>query len=282
MSLVTEEGILLRSHPYSESSRILRFLTPGYGILSVMARGFRKRASRGQGGVETFDGAVLVLNYRPERDLHTLRDLQPGRSRRGLGRHLLRFSGASLAAELLLAHTLQEANPSLYALVANGLDDMETAAPEALPGVVLSTAWQILAEAGFPPVLEGCARCGGGLPEEGLLRFSAAAGGLLCSSCGEGSSGARLGPGARRELSRLTAGDPPVPLRGSEAHLGLLEGHALHHLSPRKAFRSADLIRSLLRASPHIQTGSGSSSTPRETDDAGAAGDPGGSGAVEG
>lgn len=282
MGLITEEGILLRSHPYSESSRILRFLTPGYGILSVMARGFRKRASRGQGGVETFDGAVLVLNYRPERDLHTLRDLQPERSRRGLGRDLLRFSGASLVAELLLAHTLQEANPSLHARVATGLDAMETATPEALLGVVLSTAWQVLVEAGFPPVVEGCARCGDELPSHGLLRFSAAAGGLLCPDCGEGSAGARLGPGARRDLARLTAGDPPSSLRGSEAHLGLLEAHALHHLSPRKAFRSADLLRSLLQASPPIQTGGGPSSSSRQTDDAGAAGDPGGPGAVEG
>jgi DNA repair protein RecO (recombination protein O) len=282
VSLLTEEGILLRSHPYSESSRILRFLTPGYGILSVMARGFRKRASRGEGGVETFDQAVLVLNYRPERDLHTLRDLQPGRSRRGLGRDLLRFAGASLVAELIMAHTLQEANPSLYAQVSSGLDGMEKALPEALPGVVLATAWTVLVEAGFPPILDGCVRCGGELPPDGLLRFSAASGGLLCPSCGEGSAGARLGPGARRDLERLTAGDPPAPLRAPDAHLGLLEAHALHHLAPRKTFRSADLVRSILESRRSAGASGGAPSAVPETDDARAERDPDGSDAVEG
>lgn len=246
MSVVTEEGILLRSHLYSESSRILRFLTPGHGILSVMAKGLRRRSSKGEAGVATFDQASLVLSYRTDRDLHTLRDVEVIRSRRALGRNLSRFAGASLVAEMVLAHTLHEANPALFELVEDAMDRMQHAPARELPGTILAAAWGVLREAGYPPVLDECARCGGGLPSEALLRFSAAAGGLLCTGCGTSTAGARLGPGAREDLARLARGQEVAPLRGGQAHLGLLEAHALHHLSPRRRFASVELLRPLL------------------------------------
>lgn len=246
MSLVTEVGILLRSHDYSETSRILRFITPGHGLVSVIAKGLRKRNSRGEGGVETFDEATLVFSYRPDRDLHTLRELNVSRSRRGMGRDLLRFLGASLLAELLLTHTLQEESRGLYALVVQALDRLDEAPGERLTGLILAAGWGLVAEAGFPPVLDVCVRCGADLPATGLLRFSAASGGLLCARCGADGEGARLGPGARADLRALVVGDPPSSLRGAPAHLALLEGHAVHHLSPRRAFRSMELLRPVL------------------------------------
>lgn len=243
MSLVSEEGILLRAHDYSETSRILRLLTPEHGLVSVMGRGLRRRMSRGEGGVETFDQVSFVFAFRSDRDLHTLRELEIVRSRRGLGRSLVRFLGASFMAELLLVHTLQEAGPELYAGVGGALDRLESAPEGELPAVVLAAAWGLLAAAGFPPALEGCVRCGADLPPDGLLVFTAAAGGLLCPRCGAGREGARLGPTARADLRRLAEGDAPGNLRGARAHLSLVEGHALHHLAPRRAFRSPAMLR---------------------------------------
>lgn len=249
MTLLSEEGILLRSHPYSETSRVLRFLTPDHGLLSVMARGLRRRMSKGEGGVETFDQVALVCSFRPERDLHTLRELKVSRSRRRLGRDLVRFSGASLLAELILTHTLQEASPSLHEGVAGALDALESAPSEAVPGIALAAGWRVLAFAGFHPVLDGCVRCGGELPSEGLVRFSAGQGGLLCRRCGSDAPGARMGPGARADLSDLVGGTPPARLRADRAHLGILEAFALHHLAPARPFQSVALLRSALQDS---------------------------------
>jgi len=249
VSILTEEGILLRSHPYSETSRVLRFLTPDHGLLSVMARGLRRRMSKGEGGVETFDQVTLVCSFRQERDLHTLRELQVTRSRRRLGRDLVRFSGASLLAELILTHTLQEASPDLHAGVAGALDALESAPVQAVPGIALTAGWRILAFAGFHPILDGCVRCGGEIPAEGLIRFSAGQGGLLCPRCGQDAAGARLGPGARADLSDLVQGTPPAGLRGDRAHLAILEAFALHHLAPARAFQSVALLRSALQPS---------------------------------
>lgn len=246
MSLVTEEGILLRAHPYSESSRTLRFLTPTYGVLAVMAKGVRRRGSKGEGFLGTFDQVSLTFYWKSGRDLHTLREADVIRSRRGLGADLARFTGASLLAELLLVHTLEEANPALFQGVTAVMDALDRAEDDVVAGVILAGAWSLLGEAGFPPVLERCARCGASLPAEGLLRFSAAEGGLVCAGCGGLVTGARVGPGARDDLRRLAAGAPVASLRGAGAHLGLLEGFAAHHLSPRRPFRSVEMLRRLL------------------------------------
>ena len=261
MSLTQEEGILLRSHAYSESSKVLRVLTPGRGVLPLMARGLRRKVGRGEGAVDTFDQVQIVYSFRPQRDLQTLTELHVLRSRQALGSDLLRFAGASLLAEMLLAHALEEGSPPLFLEVARSLDRLLDAESEQIAGVLISAGWRLLAYLGFAPELEACVRCGTGLDavegtvatpaaartEEGiLLRFSSLQGGLLCEECGHGSAGSRLGPGARDDLRRLLAGAPPTPLRGSPVHLSLLEAFALGHLAPRNAFRSVELLRAAL------------------------------------
>jgi DNA repair protein RecO (recombination protein O) len=246
VTIVTEEGILLRSHPWSESSRILRILTPGLGIVSVMARGVRKQSSRGRSALDTFSDLQVTLRNRPDRDLHTAHEVDVIRVRRGLGRESARFAGASLLAELLLTHTLQAASPVLFEGVRQALDRIEVsegvhAGPEAI-----AASWWVLGEAGFLPELDHCLQCGVELPDEGLLRFSASGGGLLCASCGRERAGARLGPGARRDMRMLLLGEAPDPLRGAPSHLRLLEAFAHHHLAPGRPFRSVELLSSCL------------------------------------
>ncbi len=247
MSIVKAEGILLRAHSYSESSRVLRFLTPGHGILAVMARGQRRQSSRGQGGLNTFDEVALEVSFRPHRDLQTLRGFEVTRSRRGLGREVIRFWGASLVAELLLAHTLHEGDQRLYEGVSGALDRLQELPGPQVPAAILAAGWTVLERAGLAPALTSCTRCGRGVDAgEGLLRFSTAEGGLLCGDCGEEGRGPRLGPGARRDLGELAAGRVPAELRGAGAHLRILEAFALHHLAPRRRFQAVELLHPLM------------------------------------
>lgn len=247
MSIVKEEGILLRAHAYSESSRVLRFLTPGHGILAVMARGLRRQSSRGQGSLGTFDEAALEVSFRSHRELQTLRGFEVTRSRRGLGREVIRFWGASLVAELLLAHTLHEGDRRLYEGVSGALDRLQELPRPQVPAAILAAGWTVLDRAGLAPTLAACSRCGGRVDQAaGLFRFSTAEGGLLCGSCGEADSGPRLGPGARRDLGELAAGGIPTGLRGADAHLRILEAFALHHLAPRRPFQAVELLHPLM------------------------------------
>ena len=254
MSLLTTRGILLRSHPYSESSRILRFLTPDHGIVAVIAKGARKRTSKGEGPMETFGQGTLTFAHREGRDLHTLREFerQPGSGgpggALGLGRDVRRFIGASLIAELILVHTLEEGDPDLYGWVLQAMDELSKAAEEEVPGRILAGAWKVVALLGFPPGLDHCVRCGAPVPSEGLARFDVAAGGLRCDGCAPEEGMRRVGPTARTHLRRLVAGETPAPLPGVSAHLGLLEAFTLHHLAPARRLRGFEMLRPLLPA----------------------------------
>lgn len=258
MSIIKEVGILLRAHPYSESSQVLRFLTPEHGILPVMARGVRRQSSKGQGSPSTFDEVALEVSFRPHRELQTLRGFEVTRSRRSLGKEVIRFWGASLVAELLLAHTLHEGDRTLYEGVAGGLNRLQELPSRQVPGAILAASWTVLERAGLSPALAACTRCGGAVGgEETLVRFSTAEGGLLCSGCGEAGKGPRLGPGARRDLKLLLAGQVPEELRGADVHLRILEAFALHHLAPTRPFRAVDLLHPLMVEAGEVAGGGG-------------------------
>ncbi len=250
MSLATSPAILLRSHPYSESSRILRFLTPDHGIVALVGRGVRKGGSRGRGALDTFGRGTLVFTHRPDRDLHNLRDFTPEGASLGLGRDLRRFYGASIVAEILLLHALEEGDRALFDWVAEVFGRLGTAPDADVPGWIVSGAWRTLALLGFPPELERCVQCGGTLgvgDGEEMDRFDVSEGGLRCVRCATGgASMPRVGPRAREQLAFLVAGRPPHPLTHPASHLGLVEGFALHHLGARREFRSFPVLKDLL------------------------------------
>jgi DNA repair protein RecO (recombination protein O) len=247
MSLVTVPAVLLRSYPYSESSLILRFLTPEHGVVSALAKGVRRRSSRGETPMETFQQGSLTFQYREERDLHGFRDFQSPVSSRPLAGDLLRFSGASFLAELVLTHTMQEANSRLFNHLVGLLDRIGTGSREKLPGVILSGAWTLLLDFGFPPSVAECLHCGRELPGDGpgggIGRFDVEGGGIRCAACAQGGEGPRIGPEAQVDLRKLISGIPPETLRGASAHLSLVERYALFHLAGRRPFHATSLLR---------------------------------------
>ena len=251
MTLVTSEAILLRSHEYSESSRIFRFLTPDMGIVSLIGKGVRRRGARGEAAIQTFSEGSLTFFHKRDRDLHTLRELHPSIASLDLGRDVRRFAGASLIAEFLLVHSLEEGDPELYGWVRDVLRRLATAEGADVIGWILAGGWRTLSQFGFPPGLSECVRCEGELCRgdvgaENMDRFDVAAGGVVCSACSAGSALPRIGPLARQDLGLLVQGIPPTNLRGGESHLLMLEGFATHHLAPRHRLKSFATLRSLL------------------------------------
>lgn len=281
MSVRTVPAILLRAHPYSETSRILRFLTPELGVVATMARGVRARGGKGAGGLETFARGDLTLDLKPGRDLQGFRDFRPGGGDpRRLGRGLFPFAAASYLAELVLAHQLEEESPTVFSLFLRALEGLETGAEADLPGTFLATGWGIVAAYGFPPELEACIRCGtalergdeggaggplaGEAEELSFPRFDLVAGGLRCAACAVGGEGPRVGGGARAALRRFVAAfeaegseeaPPQAPspsggvVEGAAAHFSLFDRFARLHLGLDRPFRSETLLRSAFEAS---------------------------------
>jgi DNA repair protein RecO (recombination protein O) len=239
MAPIRTEAVLLRAHDYGDSSRVLRFYTEGHGLLSVVARGVRGRSGKGATTLATFASGELSAFVKAHRDLHTMTDFECRRLLGALASDVLRFAGASAAAELVLSHTEQEPHVGLFAALVHALDTLETVEAGDRPGAVLAGLWSITEAFGFAPQIDGCVRCGRVLEQDEVGRFDLAAGGMRCPTCSEGGAGPRVGPIAREQLHALLTGVRPADLSHARQHLSLLSDFLAYHVvsKPLKSVR---------------------------------------------
>lgn len=244
MSVTHTAALLLRAHPYGETSRVLRFLTRDRGIVGVMARGVRS----GKGsGLDTFAGGRLTYYHKSNRDLHTFKEFGVERARRGLGRHPTRLAAASVLADLVLRHGGDADAESLFDALSRALDDLADAEPQAVAPVLLREGWGLIAVLGYHPSLERCPRCGELLGDAEVGRFDFEQGGVRCARCAEeGGGGPRLGPVARAQLAALLSGTVPPELRKPRAHLRLLSDFVTYHLAGSRELASFRVLAALL------------------------------------
>lgn len=233
MAPIRTEAVLLRAYDYGDSSRILRFYTEGQGLLSVVARGVRGRSGKGTATMASFASGELTAYVKSHRDLHTMKDFECSRLRSGLAGDLLRFTGASAAAELVLSHAEQEPNPGLFAALSSALDEIESVDAAGRVGAVLGALWSVTEAFGFAPQIDGCVRCGQVIGDADFGRFDFAAGGIRCAGCSEGAAGPRMGPGARQQLRQLLQGQRPPDLSHARQHLSLLTDFLAYHVVPK-------------------------------------------------
>ena len=245
MAAVGTRAIVLRGHDYGDSSRILRFYTETFGLLSVVAHGVRGKSGKGAGIVSSFTSGELTAFVRPHRDLHTMKDFAASHARVGLARDTLRFAGASVAAELVLSHAEQEPHEGLFHALERALDEIDASPVEDIPAVVLAGLWTLIEALGFAPQVDLCVRCGNPLGPSEVGRFDVVAGGVRCPACAEASTGPRIGPVARAQLAEMLAGAAPSALTHARQHFGLVSDFLSYHVVP-KPLKSIPFLSSLL------------------------------------
>ena len=245
MAPVSTAAVLLRAYDYGESSRILRFYTEGYGLLSVMAHGVRGRSGKGTATLTSFASGDLTVYVKSHRDLHTMKDFTCQRMRAGLGRDVLRFAGAAAAAELVLSHAERESHPGLFEALEAALDCLEGAVAADIPAAVLSGLWTITQALGFAPETAACVRCGEVLADTDVVRFDLSAGGVRCPGCSEGAAGPRIGPRARAQLRELVQGRLPPGLTHARQHFSLVSDFVVYHVAS-KPLKSLDFLSGML------------------------------------
>jgi len=246
MSVVTTPAILLRSHPYSETSRILRFYTRDAGVVAAMAKGVRRTGGRRGAPERTFGEGRLTFYLKETRDLQTYREFELENPRGGLSRDPLRFAGASVLGEAVLKHAGSDENPSLFRRLSNSLDALETEDRKALVRRILMELWGLVGELGYTPAVLACVTCGRELEGEELGRFDFAAGGLNCPLCQTGGQGPRLGPVARAQLRGLVTGSLEGELIRPRAHLRLASDFVTYHISGGTPLRSMEVLATLV------------------------------------
>ena len=122
MAPITTPAVLLRSHEYGDSSRILRFYTRAHGLVSVVARGVRGKSGKGAAPLAPFASGDLMFYMKKNRELHNMKEFVCSRMRSELASKMLVFSAASAAAELVLSHAEADAQPRVIDTLEAGLD----------------------------------------------------------------------------------------------------------------------------------------------------------------
>ena len=180
---MTTRCVVLQTHRYSDTSKILRLMTEEHGPRSTIARGALRPKSRISGLTEPFVEGRATIYLKENRDLHALSDFELIRERQALGRDLRRFAGASVLCELVLRLAPEQADAHLYRVLVDGLDELIDAPDERAGTSALQQIWRLVATLGFEPSLDVCVACGSPPEPDAGARFDHAAGGVRCRAC---------------------------------------------------------------------------------------------------
>src|SRR2546422_508882 len=137
MALVTTSAVVLRTYPYSETSKIVRLATRDLGVQSAIAKGVLRPKSRFAAGLELLSEGMAQLYHRETRELQTLAAFDLLVLRRELAQDVGRFAGATAQAELMLKMAPAAPLPAAYDTLTTGLDALRFAAPDAVDAVAL-------------------------------------------------------------------------------------------------------------------------------------------------
>ena len=180
------------------------------GKVRAVAEGVRRIRSRFGGNVQLFSQGRLVYFERPSKTLHKVNEFAAVRPHQRLREDLDRIALASTAVEAVaLGVEDNEPTPGLYELLAEALDQLETAGRPAL--VLEGFLLQLLRLLGYRPEFLECVRCRGQVASRDTAHLSPAHGGLVCAACRAGTADAF--PVTREALGFLRgAGGTPLRL----------------------------------------------------------------------
>ena len=175
MNPAIEDGICLRRVDYGEADAIVTFLTRERGKLGCFAKGVKRANSRNAPVCQLF--AVSRLQLVEGKRLPLLAQSELLDSFYPLREDVWRTAYATFACELC-DRALPDHEPAeaVFELLLTTLHQLAPAGePEAL---IHSFELRLMATLGYQPVLDHCARCGGGIEEQCAV-FCPAAGGLI-------------------------------------------------------------------------------------------------------
>jgi DNA repair protein RecO len=246
VSVVTTPSVLLRSFNYRETSQILRFYTLDLGLIGVMAKGVRRRNSRGRGGLDTFSRGELTVYVRPTRDLQTFKEFNIRESGQSLGRDVLRFAAASILAELVLVHAETEPSGEIFECLTKGLKNLENVGNKEVAFSLLSEGWLLISLLGYKPQLDPCVKCRGHIAMTERVQFDFKSGDIVCSNCSNDMAESLMGRVLFEQLRALLDGFCKIPITDLRAHLQLLHDFTVYHIAGSKGLRSFHFFTSLM------------------------------------
>lgn len=233
------EAVVLRGVDFSETSRIITFLTPGRGRMACLAKGVRRGKRSQAGAFDTFNRLEIVYYWKDSRSVQLLGESAVldtfGPVKASLEKSV--FGVFPLECAGKLAHE-NEPSEGLYAALVRGLEGLAQWTGPARAHVT----WQVvhlLGEAGLGPSLDQCVETGRPAP---AARGFAFRGGVTCEAR---HGDRRVSPEALAALRAMAAapGTCPTGIGAGDEVFSLMCGYAVRQLDSE--FRSLRVIRQL-------------------------------------
>jgi DNA repair protein RecO (recombination protein O) len=248
MALRQCEGIVLRTYPLGDTSRIVAAYTREMGTVRMVAKGARQSPSRFGFALQPLTRSRFVIYHKPDRDLQLVSQADTLTAWGSDLVELERLAHAQAAVELIDRLVWgEEPHEELFDLLACAIEAVVSAPPQALPAVTLAFELQVASLLGYRPRLDSCARCGGRLSLRRL--FSPARGGMLCDACAPNEAGTIiLSADALAGLSLLLsrpvadAGEYLEVPRAGEIQK-VVEAFLRHHFQRFDGLRSLEVLR---------------------------------------
>jgi DNA repair protein RecO (recombination protein O) len=144
------QGIVLRVHPLTETSLIIRWLTPEFGRLATVAKGARRAKSPFRGKLDLFYLADFTFRRSRRSELHTLGEVSLREPHEFLRKEIGYVQQISYCANLIEQTSEMESSiPGIFELLKTLLETLDVHAP--LPQTILAFELKLLKELGLKP-----------------------------------------------------------------------------------------------------------------------------------
>jgi DNA repair protein RecO (recombination protein O) len=226
--ILKDRAIILKTFDFKESSSVIVALTRKHGKMRFIAKGARRRNSPFAGRLGTGSIAEIVFQYRDQRELQVLRELDGAApfptGEEDLERLCIFQAGLEIADRSVVE---RDGDEQAFDLVEVFIRILPVAADPWFLFFALEA--RLLCVLGIFPSLESCYLCG--RPAGGKeLSIDPAGGGVTCDDC-EGKGTLHLSADSLAVLERLTSCEPVELARmrmRSEERREI--GRVLHHL----------------------------------------------------
>ena len=180
--IVKTPAIVLRRHPYTETSQVVTWLTPDAGRLNTLLKGALRPRSAFLGQVDLFYTCELLYYGRNPDGLPVAREVTPLDLRARLREDWRACAVASyLCALVTRATPAQATRGAIYAWLADALDDL--AAHGGSIETLCRQELRLLHRLGLAPRADRCLVCAKPPPVSGNVSFSPREGGWWCPDC---------------------------------------------------------------------------------------------------
>lgn len=191
-NLTKTRGIVIRHAPFSETSRIIQWITEDHGKLATIAKGAMRPRNSLLGQFDQFYTCELIYYGKDREGVFVTRECSALKPRVELRSNWRAATAAGylsgLTSRVMPGH---EPASELYRLLDEALD--ETAARGASIPLLFLFELRLLAALGLAPKLDRCATCGNIFQTGSTADFSSQRGGMICDNCARPGEGHRSG-----------------------------------------------------------------------------------------